>query len=265
MPESRYSGCELRANLGGFTSKTVNLTGRTALDNPDIGIILIHRMGATETGTTVTATTLKAPKEARRALQKGLDLAKKNKPEDAIASLQEAVKIYPEYAFAWFELGKLQVANEHIADGHESFEAAVKYEPRWPDPYMRLALMAVKAHDWREVAANTDRVVHLNSFEYPQAYFLNAAANYNLHHLDVAEQSALAAEKVDVEHAFPQVEQLLGTIYVERRRYADAVEKFRVYLDMAPNASDAPATRQQLAVLERVLAQAAPLAQKEQQ
>jgi tetratricopeptide (TPR) repeat protein len=260
--DNRITNCELRANLGGYTSKTINLTGRTSMDNPDVGTILIHRMGESDNGTTVTATTLKAPKEARRALQKGLELAKKNKPEEAIASLQEAVKVYPQFAYAWFELGKLQVDNEHTADGHESFEAAIKFEPRWPEPYMELALMGVKAHDWREVAETTDRVVHLNSFEFPQAYFLNGAANFNLHHVDIAERSALAAEKVDTQHLCPQIEQLLGTIYVERRKYPEAVEKFRSYLMLAPNASDAQATRQQVAVLEKILAQASQVAQK---
>jgi tetratricopeptide (TPR) repeat protein len=260
--DNRLTNCDLRASLGGYYSKTINLTGRTSLDNPDVGIIMVHRMGVSETGTTVTATTLKAPREARKALQKGLELAKKNKPEEAIASLQEAVKVDPDFAFAWFELGKLQVANEHTADGHESFEAAVKAEPRWPDPYMHMAVMAVKAHDWREVAADTDRVLHLNSFEYPQAYFLNAAANYNLHNVDVAEQSALAAEKDDVQHLYPEIQQLLGTIYVKRHRYAEAVEKFRAYLMLAPTADDAAATRQQLAVLESVLSHSSQVAEK---
>ena len=57
-----YSNCELRASLGGYLSQTINLTGRTSMDNPDVGTISLRRMGATDTSTTVTATTLKAPK-----------------------------------------------------------------------------------------------------------------------------------------------------------------------------------------------------------
>ncbi len=95
-----YSNCELRASLGGYRSQTINLTGRTSMDNPDVGSIVLTRMGVSETATTVTATTLRAPKEARKALEKGLDLAKKNKPEEAIASIQEAVQVYPDFAFA---------------------------------------------------------------------------------------------------------------------------------------------------------------------
>jgi cytochrome c-type biogenesis protein CcmH/NrfG len=259
-----YSNCELRASLGGYLSQTLNLTGRTSMDNPDVGTIMLHRMGSSETATTVTATTLKAPKEARRALDKGLDLAKKNKPEEAIASIQEAVKVDPDFAFAWCELGKLQLANGHTPDAHESFEAATKAEPRWPDPYMRIALMAVKAHDWREVASATDKVLHLSTWEYPQAYFFHGAANFNMHHFDVAEKDALAAEKLDTQHLFPQIEQLLGMIYSEHRRYADAAEKFRSYLLLAPNAEDAPVARQQLAASERLAAQAAQVAEKNQ-
>jgi hypothetical protein len=262
---NRLANCELRAKLGGYSSKTINLTSRTSLDNPDVGVILIHRMGASETATSVTATTLKAPKEARKALQKGLDLAKKNKPEEAIASLQEAVKVDPDFAFAWCELGKLQFDNDHTPDAHESFEAAIKAEPRWPEPYLHLAVMGVKARDWKEVVDTTDHVLRLNSYEYPQAYFYNAAANYNLRHVDVAEKNALTAERVDVQHEIPQIEQLLGTIYADRHRYAEAVEKFRAYLTMAPNAQDAPATRQQLAAVEKLAAASPQVAQKDPQ
>jgi tetratricopeptide (TPR) repeat protein len=258
-----YSNCELRASLSGYRSQTINLTGRMSLDNPDVGSIVLHRMGASETATTVTATTLKAPKEARKALEKGLELAKKNKPEEAIASIREAVQVYPDFAFAWCELGKLQLAGDHIPDAHESFEAAAKAEPRWPEPFLRIALMAVKAHDWREVADTTDHVLHLSTWEYPQAYFFNGAANFNLHRYDVAEKDALASEKLDVQHVYPQIEQLLGMLYLEHHRYADAAEKFRSYLMLAPNAEDAPAARVQLATTERLAAEASQIAQKE--
>jgi len=263
--DRRVDNCELRAKLSGYTSDTVNLSGRTALDSPDIGNIVLHRMGAADTATTVTATTLKAPRAARKALEKGLDLAKKDKPEEAIASLREAVHVYPEFAFAWCELGKLQVKNDHAPDAHESFEAAAKAEPRWPEPYLHLAVMAVKAHDWKEVAGNTERVLQLNTFQYPQAYFLHGAANFNLHHIDVAETDALAADKLDIQHQFPQIQKLLGAIYGERHRYADAADKLRAYLLLAPDAEDAVEARRQLTEMESLASRSSQVAKKAQQ
>jgi tetratricopeptide (TPR) repeat protein len=263
--DRRVDTCELRASLSGYTSDSINLTGRTALDSPDVGNIVLHRMGAGGTAMTVTATTLKAPRAARKAMDKGLEMTKKNKPEEAIASLEEAVRIYPEFAFAWCELGKLQMANDHIPDAHESFEAAAKAEPRWPEPYLHLAVMAVKAHDWKEVAGNTERVLQLNTFQYPQAYFLHGAANFNLHHIDVAETDALAADKLDIQHQFPQIQKLLGAIYGERHRYADAADKLRAYLLLAPDAEDAVEARRQLTEMESLASRSSQVAKKAQQ
>jgi len=263
--DNRMANCELRASLSGYTSDAVNLATRSALDSPDVGTILLHRMGAGNTAMTVTATTLRAPKEARRALQKGLELAKKNRSDEAIASLQEAVKVYPEFAFAWCELGKLQLGNDHTPDAHESFEAAVKAEPRWPEPYLHLAVMGLKAHDWKEVADTTQHVLRLNTFQYPQAYFLNGAANFNLHHIDLAEEDGLAAERLDVQHQYPQIEKLLGAIYSERHRYADAAEKFRSYVMLAPDAEDAANARQKMADMEALAAESSRIAQKKAQ
>jgi tetratricopeptide (TPR) repeat protein len=259
---NRFDNCELRASLGGYRSQSINLASRRPSDDPDVGVILIHRMGASESATTVTATTLKAPKEARKALQKGMDLARKNKPEEAIASLREAVKVDPEFAFAWCELGKLQGDNGHAADAHASFQAAARAEPRWPEPYLRLSLIAVQARDWKELADTTDRVLRLNSFEYPQAFFFNAVANYNLRHIEVAEKSALSAEKLDVQHHFTQIADLLGKILADRHEYAEAAEKLRTYLMLAPNATDAADARKRLMEMEKLAAESSQIASK---
>lgn len=263
--ERRIDDCELRASLSGYTSERVNLTGRTSLDNPDVGTILLHRLGGSETAVTVTATSLKAPRSAHKALDKGMDLAKKNRPDEAIASMQEAVRIDPQFAFAWCELGKLQEKNDHIPDAHESFEAAVKAEPRWPEPYLHLAVIAVKAHDWNAVAENSGKVLHLNTFQYPQAYFLHGAASFNLHHIDVAETDALNAEKLDVQHEYPQIEKLLGVIFAERQRYAEAAEKLRSYLLLAPQAEDAAEARKEMAQLDALASRASQVAGKKDQ
>src|SRR5665811_379762 len=129
------------------------------MDNPDIGTILVHRLGQAEEATTVTATTLKAPKAAQKALQKGTDFAKKKKIEEAIASFQEAVKLYPEFAFAWCGLGRLQDDNGQPEEAQRSFETAAKYEPRWPEPLLHLSVLAARNHNWKELSELSDRVV----------------------------------------------------------------------------------------------------------
>ena len=105
----------------------------------------------------------------------------------------------------------------------------------------------------------TDKLVKLDPFDYPQAFFFNSVANYNLQNFEAAEKSALAAERLDTRHAFPKVSHILGMLLAMKKDYAGAAEHFKAYLKFAPTAEDAPKVRSQLAEVEKITAaRAAP-------
>ncbi len=252
---ARFANCELRARLNGYRSQTVNL--REAPAHPDLGVILLHRLVKGEE-TTVAVTTLKASKPARKALEKGMDLAKKKKFDEAMDSLREAVKLEPDFALAWCELGKLQAAHNHAQEGRQSFEAAARSEPRWPEPLLELSLLDLRAGAWKELADVTGQVVRLNSFDYPEAFFYNAVANYNLRLLPAAEKSVRSAQRLDTRRQYPQIARLLGDILALERQYAGAADEFRQYLALAPEAADAPAVRKELEDVEKLAVETTP-------
>ena len=251
MSDQRYINCDLRANLPGYRSQLVSLANRRAMDSPDVGTIFLHRLGNVE-GRLISAVSLAAPKDARKAFEKGLDLAKKKKLDDAVKNYQKAVDLYPKYAAAWFELGKVQAAKGQADAARQSFEAAVEADPKYLNPYLELSRLALRAKNWRELADVTGRAVKLDPFDYPQEFFLNSVANYNLRNMDAAEKSALEAEKLDTEHHYPQVSHLLGVILAQRQDYTGAAGEMRNYLKFAPGARDAATVRGQLDQLEKV-------------
>jgi tetratricopeptide (TPR) repeat protein len=257
MSDQRYRNCDLRANLPGYRSQLVSLANRRAMDSPDVGTIFLHRLGNVE-GRLISAISLAAPKDARKAFEKGLDLAKKNKLDDAVKNYQKAVDVYPKYAAAWFELGKLQAAKGQADAAHQSFDAAVGADPKYLNPYLELSRLALGAKNWRELADVSGRAVKLDPFDYPQQFFLNSVANYNLQNMDAAEKSAREAEKLDTEHHYPQVSHLLGVILAQRQDYTGAADEMRNYLKFAPGATDAATVRGQLDQLEKLSAQRAP-------
>jgi len=55
---------------------------------------------------TISSVSLNAPKDAKKSYEKGRDLLKKKKVPEAQKELEKAVEIYPQYATAWFELGR---------------------------------------------------------------------------------------------------------------------------------------------------------------
>jgi tetratricopeptide (TPR) repeat protein len=257
MSGQRYMNCDLRAYLPGYRSQTVSLANHGVMDNPDIGTIFLHRLGNAE-GRVISAISLGAPKDARKAFEKGSDLAKRQKLDDAIKSYQKAVDIYPKYAAAWFELGKVQAARGQMDAAHQSFDAAVQADPKFLNPYLELSRLALGAKNWRELADITGRAVKLDPFDYPQQFFLNSIANYNLQNMEAAEASAREAEKLDTQHRYPQASHLLGVILAHRQDYAGAAGEMRNYLKFAPGATDAATVRGQLDQLEKLSARSAP-------
>jgi tetratricopeptide (TPR) repeat protein len=253
--EFRYANCDLRARLAGYRSQTVSLANRRPMDNPDIGVILLHRIAPTE-GSIVSANSLRAPKDAKKAFDKGLEAQKKNKTDDAMKNYEKAVELYPEYAAAWQEIGRLQMAKGDKTAAAQSFDAAMKADPKFVPPLVEVAMLQAQAQNWEQVVATTDKAIKLDAFDYPQLFFFNAVANYNLHNLDVAEQNARQAEKLDTRHQIPRASHLLALILEQRKDYTAAADEFKTYLKLSPNATDAAEVRAQIDRMEKLTAQA---------
>jgi superkiller protein 3 len=173
-------------------------------------------MGAQEEGRTVSAVSLAAPKDAKKAYEKGLDANKKKKPEDAQKNFEKAVELYPKYATAWYELGMLQVAQKKPEEARKSFDAALEADPKFMKPYLQVAVLQMQAQKWQELADITAKTVKLDPFDYPQAFFFNSVANYNLKNYEAAEKSAMEAERLDTRHQMPKVS-LLGILLAGSR------------------------------------------------
>ena len=69
--QRNWRDCELLAVLPGFSSQPIDLNSRlTTFESADIGRLVLHRMGQVE-GLTISATSAMAPKDARKAYEKG--------------------------------------------------------------------------------------------------------------------------------------------------------------------------------------------------
>jgi len=253
LSERDLMSCELRANLPGFRSEVVNLAGRRVMDNPDVGTIILKRLANVE-GMTISATTALAPKDARKSFDKAKENVKKQKWAEAQKELEKAVTVYPKYAAAWHQLGLIHEKNGKVEAARKAYTEALSADARFISPYMQLAQMAVKEAKWQDVADTTSRIVKLNPFSFPQAYFYNAVANFNLQKLDAAEASAREALKIDSEHRIVKTSHLLGVILAQKNDYTGAAEHMENYLKFAPQANDAEQVRKQLEEIRRFTA-----------
>jgi predicted Zn-dependent protease len=234
------TGCELRAVLAGYQSSVVVL--RTAGGDTwqyEVGTIFLKRMGDAQ-GTTISVTTMAAPKDAMRAYEKAQRI-KTEKPAEAEKALSKAVLIYPQFAAAWTLLGDIHRQGNEFEAARNEYARAVAADPQYVNPTYGLAMIAMQEKKWDEAIRLTEQVVKLNAAAYPLIYFFSAAANYNLQKFDAAEDSARKFKALDTQHAHPDVCLLLSYVLSRKQDYAGAAREIRDYLAASPNAPDAEA------------------------
>jgi Tfp pilus assembly protein PilF len=232
------NGCELRAVLAGYQSSVVIL--RTlGIDSwePEVGTIFLKRIGDAP-GTTISVTSMAAPKDAMRAYEKAQKL-RAAKPDEAEKELNKAVKIYPKFAAAWTLLGDMRRELNDFAGARADYTQAIAADRAFVNPDYGLAMIAAQEKKWDDAIRFSDEAIKLNSAAFPMAYFLNAAANYNLQKFAPAEESAKKFKALDTQHTHPDVCLLLSYLYSGRQDYAAAAREIREYLVLAPNSPQA--------------------------
>ena len=250
----QFASCEIRAQLGGYRSDTVNLINRNPMDNPDIGIIVLHRLGNVE-GTSISMTSLMAPKDAKKSYERGLQWVLKGKSDDATKEFEKAVLVYPKYADAWMNLGRVRLQQKAFEPAKEAMMKAIEADPKLVGPYIDLGLMAAQQMKWEEAGQYLDKGLKLDPVDFPNAWYPAAVAGYNLKKYDSAEKHVREAIKIDVKHRNPRSQYLLGLILIEKKDYPGVADQFRDYLKFSPNAPDFEKVKDQLSQLDKFLAE----------
>jgi len=251
-----WRDCELQADLPGFTSQAIELSSKmSTFETTDIGRLVLHRVGHVE-GLTISATSAMAPKDAQKAYEKGHDKAGKQKWDEAQPLLEKAVQIYPKYAVAWFDLGRIQLQKNAMADARHSFEQSIAADPKYVSPYRGLAELDTQQKQWQPLVTVTDQLLALNPVSFPDAWLRNALGNYYLGNFAAAEKSARQGMKVDDSHQLSKLEYLLGIILIQEREYAEAGTHIQNYIKVATQPSEIEEAQKQLAEVTRLSASA---------
>ena len=260
LRDNNLFGCELRATLPGYRSDPVSLANIHYLDNPDLGTIILHPIAHVE-GLTVSATTALAPKDARKAYEKGLEAAGKKNPDEAQKDFEKAVAVYPKYAAAWFALGQINEQRDHGEEARKAYDQSIAADSKFVPPYERLSFMALKESKWQELADTTDHMLQLNPYDYPSGYYLSSVANLQLQHLDVAEKNAREAIRLDPLKKNARAHYVLGLILAQKREFTASAESLQTFLNADPSAPDADIVRKQLEKVEAAAKEKNPPAQ----
>ena len=246
--ETKYEGCVVRGSVAGYRSSAVTITVHSLRDDPNLGTITLSpedRGGGTELSTTSRT----APSNAMKAFEKARGDWIAQNPDGAEKNLKKAVQLYPSFAQAWLQLGKIQEASEPQA-ARDSFSKAMAADPKFILPYEQLAALAVQGEKWQEAVDNTSHALQLDPAGTPQLWYYDALAKFQLGKTDEANASASKALAVDPRHSVPNTEQLLAVILARKADYAGALQHLKNSLTYLPAGPEADLVKQQIARIE---------------
>jgi tetratricopeptide (TPR) repeat protein len=242
IPRNFDDKCRITISVKGYKETTVTLYSDA--------VVVLHQMGDPE-GSTVSVTSLRVPKAAAKAYDKGIAALADEKLPVAQKQFEQAVALYPEYAQAWSHLGETLEQESQIREAVAACEHAVQADGKYIRPYLQLMRMAVKEKRMEEAAALGERAMRLNPVEFPGIFYYDAEANYKLKHLDVAEKAAQRAIELDTTHQYPGAECLLGMILADKGDNHGALQHLNAYLALAPRADDAAEVRRRVEELQK--------------
>ena len=135
-----------------------------------------------------------APKDAQQAFDRAGIEVKSGRFDDALRDYRQAVSLFPAYAEAWYEMGKLLFEHNQPDTARRALEASIRADPKYAAPYLVLAAIENTQRRWPQLIEVTDRLLQFDSIDYPFAWLLNAVGYYNSHNLAAAEKSARKLE-----------------------------------------------------------------------
>jgi tetratricopeptide (TPR) repeat protein len=245
---SQFVGCAVDATLSGYDSSSLPIAPRNIADTLNLGtIILRHESGSASAS--VSSTTASAPKDAAKSFEKARSEWFDNKPDRSQRDLQKAVEQYPQYAEAWYQLGKLQEA-ANSREAMNSFSKAIAADPNFAPPYGHLASVAAQNADWKVVLSATNRALELTPRGSIQVWYFHALGNFQIQKMDVAEASAKKSLSMDPLHMQTNTEQLLAVILSQKGDNAGALQHLHNCLTYFPPGPNLELVKQQIAALE---------------
>ena len=244
-------GCELRANQPGFQSETISLSIRRPLDNPDVGVIILHRGGSIP-GTSTSVASMAAPKKAKKAYPRAVKEIRKKKGshEKAVSELQKAIELYPEFAAAWELLGEIRLAQKDEPGAMKVFAAAVAGDPKYIRPNVAMMELEARRQNWDEVSKWSSKVKELNPYLAP-AHYYHGIASVNLNRVELGQESFQKVRDAYKGDDFPYASYMLGYILAKKKEFESAASQLRHFLEISEKAPEVGQVKTHLAQWEK--------------
>ena len=161
-------------------------------------------------------------------------LERADKNVEAIALLQEAIRLTPTTYEDYLALGRLTREVGQLGTARGMFEEALRLDSSGSEPWVQLAYIAHEEHHWREAIDFASAALERHPARLDPLLVL-ASSQLALDNLDEAEIAVEQALTIAPQSAWSHA--LLGQLYARRKDFAKSILEFRQAATLA-RASD---------------------------
>ncbi len=192
----------------------------------------------------VSAKELSIPERARREYAEAQKKLAEPDVAAAVAHLEKAVQIAPQYWIAWNSLGTIAYQSHDFPRAENCFREALKQNPAAFEPLVNLGGALLTRGKWNEALSYNTRAVGAR----PHDALANAQLGMNFYYLgslDRASEYLAAAKRIDPRH-FSHPQLILAEIDVRRHDRQAAARELEDFLRVHPDWPGAESIRRNI-------------------
>lgn len=198
-------------------------------------------------GQTVAAADLNIPSKAAQEFDKASKLIAQEQWKKALAQLNRAVAVYPQYAAAYNNMGVVYGRMGDRVDERASLQKAVSLNDHFVPAYVNLARMAITDRQFPDAEGLLDKATGMDPTD-TRALVLLSNVELLDHHYDLAISNCRKVHSMSQDsHAL--VHYIAARAFEHQNRPADATAEFQTFLTEEPSGARADAVRKELASL----------------
>lgn len=177
------------------------------------------------------------PPEAEKYFENALKKLKDNKSDEAIAELENAIRIFPEYFLALEKIGYEYLTKNKFAEAENVFAKAFKINPKSFSAKSGLGIAQFKLGKKLEAAQTVEEAIIINPSSANSSLFLGKIYR-ELKEFDKAEANFKKANDLSKNKLADVHWELALLYYYNLNRYAEAADELELYLKANPNADN---------------------------
>jgi tetratricopeptide (TPR) repeat protein len=177
----------------------------------------------------------------RGAFDEGVKLGNEGKYDEAIAKFNEVIASLPKCTECYANIGEFYSRKKEYDQAEAAYKKALEINPSFAPAYSGLATLYNQQKKFKEAqemsALATKNTTEGGGTVSAETLFNQGAIAWNSNNFKEAEEKFAAAVKTKPEYADAHF--MLGKVYINLGKLAEAAAEFETYLKLAPNGSNA--------------------------